>query len=691
MLSTNQAAQTADRATRIPAIEGLRAIAVLAVIVYHLRPALLPGGYAGVDIFFVISGFVVTGALARRPPDRLAHALGAFYARRILRLLPALLVMLVTAVLASLLFAPMITILTDSRAVALGATVGGANIVLARTGLGYFGASADLHPFVHTWSLGVEEQFYLVCPILIWLWARGGRDVDRRRIVLALIGVTATSLAACFLLRLSAPKAAFYLMPTRFWELGFGVILALTSDHWQPRLAAVRPAARSALILFGTACLLAVMLLPGGEGWLRSGIVAGVSAAVIAAIASADAGLSSNRILGSAAAVWIGERSYSLYLWHWPVFVLFRWTIGLEGVAAPLLSLALTLVTGMLSYTVVERPFRRIRHVAAETPGRVIAAGLTAILFSAGTILLLFSQASALTLSRMDPAKLYGGPSPSRCAVRRDEQSFHGGAVRTVSPLCSEEGLGVRLFVVGDSHARSYLSLAEQYSARKRVAAAIYDRSGCSFPPVIWDARDTTRCRQFRKNVAQELDRTLRRGDILFMPGLRIRRLARGQGQAAQIPIRPGSAFRKNETEILVFLRRMANRGVILVFEAPKPVLPSIPYRCSDWFNRSNPICRGGLEIDRAAIERMRAPVIDEMQRLAGAMPNVVLFDPLPILCPGIRCGARLGERTLYGDGDHVTDEANQLLYPAFVRAIEGARSRPKANWVSQADQGQTR
>ena len=373
------------------------------------------------------------------------------------------------------------------------------------------------------------------------------------------------------------------------------------------------------------------------------------------------------------------------------MFVLFRWTIGLEGVVAPLLSLALTLVTGMLSYTVVERPFRRIRHLAADAPGRVIAWGLAAVLVSAGTILLLFSQASAVTLSRMDPARLYGGPPPSRCAVRRDEQPFHGGAFRTISPLCGEHGSGARLFVVGDSHARSYISLVEQFSARKRVAAAIYDRSGCSFPPVIWDARDTTRCRQFRNDVAQELERTLRRGDILFMPGLRIRRLARGQGQAAQIPIRPGSAFRKNEAEILLFLRRMADRGVLLVFEAPKPVLPSIPYRCSDWFNRGNPICRGGLEIDRAEIERLRAPVVKEMRRLAGAMPNVVLFDPLPTLCPGVRCGARLGERTLYGDGDHVTDEANQLLYPAFVRAIEEAGSMPDASSGSQAAGGQTR
>ncbi|QAY75114.1 acyltransferase family protein [Sphingosinicella sp. BN140058] len=676
MLHANRIAGAACQAGHLPAIDGLRAVAVLAVILFHLRTGLLPGGYAGVDIFFVISGFVVTRSLTMRPHERLRTALAGFYARRMIRLLPALLVMIVCVTLASILFVPLAGSKTDIREMALAAAMGASNILLVLTEAHYFAPSADLQPLLHSWTLGVEEQFYLACPWLIWLWTRGRRDSDRRLALLSVAAATAGSLLLCLLLRTAAPRALFFLMPTRFWELGLGVLLSLTSAQWQPRLASFRIEVLSAAISVGTAGLLAAMLMPGSPGWLRPSVVAVLSAAVIAAIASALGRHWSDRLLAGRGAVWIGRRSYSLYLWHWPVFALFRWTIGLEGAFAILLSLAMTFGLAALSYAVVERPFSSYRALAERAPGRVIAAGLAAIAVCVATILLLFSQERVLTLSRIEQARPSAPSISAGCAFAYDQHAFHGGVVRSWSPTCGGVRPGGRLLVAGDSHARVYAGLIQRHVVEHKVPATIYHHSGCRFPPVLRQDRDMKACQEFRSAVARELVGIAKPGDILFLPGLRIRDLTIARGTGADIPVREGSEFQKNEAEILAALRAMAMRGVVLIFELPKPVLPSAPFRCSDWFNRGNPECRRGLAIARADIDAMRAPVVAEMERLAKTMPNVILFDPLPILCPGDRCGARRGGTLIFLDGNHVTDAANDLLYPAFERAIAGAKGR---------------
>ena len=205
------------------AIDGLRALAVLAVVLFHTNATWLPGGFTGVDLFFVVSGFVISQSLASRTPASLGAMLLDFYRRRVLRLLPALLVMLVATFILSALFIPRAWRNEQFDQTGWAALVGFSNIVLAGQQDDYFSPGAELNPFLHTWTLGVEEQFYLVFPLLFFVWLRGRERWPWSRWLLP--GLTVLSLAWAGWQAQTAPAAAFYLLPARFWELAAGALL----------------------------------------------------------------------------------------------------------------------------------------------------------------------------------------------------------------------------------------------------------------------------------------------------------------------------------------------------------------------------------------------------------------------------------------------------------------------------------
>ncbi|QAY75108.1 acyltransferase family protein [Sphingosinicella sp. BN140058] len=664
-------AACAARGAYIPAVDGLRAVAVLAVMLFHLRPGRLPGGYAGVDIFFVISGFVVARSLIAQPAQTLPMFLAGFYARRIVRLLPALALMLVTVTLFSILFIPNVGVMTDTRAIALGAAAGAANLVLAFTDANYFAPSADYQPFLHSWTLGVEEQFYLVCPLAIWLWLRAP-DTGRRGVLLTIALLGVGSLLLCIGLRAPAPRLAFYLMPSRFWALALGTCLGMASEAGRTRVAALPRSALAMLMLFAVALLALAMLFPDPAGWVRSSVLAAASSGMLILLVTARPRLRLSQLLATAPMLWIGLRSYPLYLWHWPVFVLFRWTIGIDTALAAAAAIVLTFALAAASYAFVERPVRSLKDRAVAAPGRVIVAGIGLAMICAAAILLLFSQEGGLTLSQMHHSRIFKDLKPPGCALRSESRPVAGGTMLAWTPLCAGRSNGGRLFVVGDSHARAAGSLARRDAAARRVTAIILHREGCEFPRIARLTRDTGACRAFRRGAAALLVRDVKRGDVLLMESLRLPRLA--PGYRAWRADDAGADWRQDEHEVLAALRLLSAKGVMLVFEAPKPVLPSVPYRCSDWFNRANPDCRAGLEIARNAVERQRAAILRELHALAGGLPNARIFDPLPILCPAARCGAVLGGTILFFDGDHVTDAANARLFPAFEAALAADR-----------------
>lgn len=341
--------QASDGTTRYrPDIDGLRAIAVLSVIFYHLS---LPGagsGYAGVDVFFVISGFLIGGIVLRERAEG-SFTYRRFYARRIRRILPALF----AVILCILPFAWTQMTPHDLRYFggAIAATLAFLSNVWFYTRIDYFNPEAELDPLLHTWSLGVEEQFYLLFPPLVALAARFGR----RALVplLALLGLA--SLAVALKTSEAQPTLAFYLLHTRFWELMAGVLAAV----FLPRAQGLSPALATALALAGLALvLIGVTLLPEPQGWPGPTTLVPVLGAVLLVLfgASGPAG----RLLASPPFRAVGLISYSAYLIHHPMISLLAISgHPAESLAAKLAVVAATLVLAGLCWALVEQPFRR--------------------------------------------------------------------------------------------------------------------------------------------------------------------------------------------------------------------------------------------------------------------------------------------------------------------------------------------
>jgi peptidoglycan/LPS O-acetylase OafA/YrhL len=656
--------QSEQRSGYIPAIDGLRAIAVVSVVLYHLWPATLPGGFTGVDIFFVISGFVVTGSLAGRSFATRRELLAFFYARRLVRIMPALIGMLLTAVLATQLFVPDAWLSRSVMQTGVSAFAGLSNIVLGLDSDTYFGPQAAYNPFTHSWSLGVEEQFYLLFPFLMWGHLRGQRSAFR-----LVAGLTIASLILCAVLSQLQPRLAFYLMPSRFWELGLGMLLSLSIGRWRPWVAA-----RGWIALPALAAIAAGFALPYTASFPFPVALLPVlgTVALIALVCARPASFAA-RALETRPMVGIGKLSYSLYLWHWPVFVLFRWTSGLDTLPLQLAALALSIGLSVASYLLVEQPLRTSATLAALPRPRVVTRMLSATLVAmlAGTAMFLLHDRITLSVTgdRADWYAESGRAVPAaKCRVREDATGFHGGKVTSWTP----EGCppaGFTLFAIGDSHNLAYAPDYARLAAEQGVTVRAWFKAGCPFLKLNEAIPQHGSCGNYEAALIAEIGKTARKGDVIFLPGLRIMRIANqfddpGTHNPPAASVLPETLVKAREV-----LAGLSAGGGRVLFEAPKPIFPAPPFRCSDWFNRSNPMCRAGLSKARAELEARRAPVLGPMRALGERV-----WDPFPVLCPGAVCEAVPGGRPLFFDGDHLSGHGNDLLYPHLRDAILDAR-----------------
>jgi peptidoglycan/LPS O-acetylase OafA/YrhL len=668
-------------------VDGLRAVAVLAVVLYHLNARWLPGGFVGVDVFFVISGFVVSCSMANLRFTKFSQLLTHFYARRFMRIAPALVVCLLLVTLVSCMLIPKAWLSQANSRTGLAAFFGVSNFVMVAMSNDYFSPRAEFNPFTHTWSLAVEEQFYFVFPLLLFGWlgiAGAGRSRGRVASTLALLLLGIASLLLCAWWSARQPTYAFYLLPARFWELACGVALVFTYSWWHPRVQAIP--LRTARLVGAT------LLLALGLGLMQAKVAAfpfpwamlpvmATMGLLCLLVAQPDSWVA--RLLSAEPARHVGRISYSLYLWHWPVFVLFRWTVGLEAPQHQLAAVGLAWLLSELSTRFVEKPIRNSTAFGAMTKGRVVGLGSCALALGCGLSLLMFANQNHLSLSVTRDADLWSPASNIQlpasgadCQVneRPDTSAQSEGVVHLLVPSECKHGAPAshRIFVAGDSHTWAYTSMLRMYAQQSGTEIRLITRGGCPFFDLRkLNSAESAFCAFFTAKGLRVIEAQARSGDVLFLPSLRLARLSDQWGEI-QTGTALASGLSADESrnaaaaEAIAALAPLAKRGVLIVFEAAKPIFKAAAFRCSDWFNSSNPACAHGLSMDRASLETMRRPVQVAMQSVVAQLPHAEVWDPLPVLCPETKCSTHSQGKPLFFDGDHVSGNGNAVLLPDF-------------------------
>lgn len=362
-------------------IDGLRAAAIVPILLFHAGVSTLHGGFVGVDIFFVISGFLITSIITQEL-DAGTFSIATFYKRRAVRILPALALMLLGTLIAGkfLLLAVELRDLGKSAAAAIGFV---ANIHFWLT-VDYFDSGSETKPLLHTWSLGVEEQFYIFYPFFVLFMRRWLPRYMKVAVALA----TVLSFALSMYFSRTEPTAAFYLIPMRAWELGIGALIAL---NVLPKIASkhanVAAVVGAALVLFAVFRIRPDYAFPAPWALLPC-----IGAALLIGYGR-DAVTA--RMLAWKPIRAVGLISYSLYLWHWPIITLYRLNYGMEiSTGGKVLVVALSFAAATVSYFLVEQPFLRRHRQTRSRP--VLIAGGVAVASVAGASLLVSSQAAAI-------------------------------------------------------------------------------------------------------------------------------------------------------------------------------------------------------------------------------------------------------------------------------------------------------
>ena len=624
-------------------IDGLRAIAVLAVIVNHFSAVVLPCGNVGVDIFFAISGFVITASLSKRSEITLGDFILNFYSRRIRRLWPGLLLCVMVTSIVICFFDESHTL---SLRTGIAALFGISNLYILKQATDYFGPSSALNPFTHTWSLGVEEQFYLLFPLIYWFGIY--RAVSWRRSLMPYLmfcTVIASLGAFLYFYHVNQPMA-FFLMPTRWWELMAGSMTFFAVRRYS-RSKAWLPVP---LVL---AALLGILFLPEKYEEIAT-VCSVVLACLLLYFVQESTGV--YRVLTCKPLTYIGLLSYSLYLWHWSVLTVCRWTVG---ISLPLLPIQLVLILGLAAaaYHFVEQPLRRRLWFSSQRA--TVSIGLLGSVASAAILLFLLFPASGI---------LYTGKVIS-----------HHDSANILSSVQTKGSI----VLIGDSHAGQFNNLGKSLANKYGRSFTSVSNGATLYPtaeystPVGGLTRSKTRRTALEAN--EQVDRILndspsQQGRLIILSSFYSFYFSAPVGSRRYQTMShydPAGRSISSDQALHLWLSKLdafANQHPLdrIVIALSTPEMPNIypsPLCQQEWF-RPHVSRNCFVQIDRSAEIARLAKINTLITDHARLHSNTLAFDPFDAICPpsGSTCSSSIAGMRIYGDEDHLNDVGSELV-----------------------------
>ena len=635
-----------------PEIDGLRAVAVLLIVGFHVKLAGFRGGYIGVDIFFVVSGYLITRILLRWIDGSSEPRLLSFWARRVRRLVPALamVVVVVLVIAVGYVFSPL---RWEDLAKQGGASaLYFSNVLFARQATGYFEPSLDTSPFLHTWSLGVEEQFYLVWPLLFLLpaaIAKRSRPTALRVLVALLAGVTAASFALSLMLSQRGSPWAFYSSPTRAWEFGTAGLFAILASHRTLR-------SRSWLWLSWLGLIgiaLATLRLDSSVQYPGIAALIPVFGTIALLVPGPDATRwGPSRALQWSPLRWIGRVSYLWYLWHWPLIVFAEAHRGAdtqERLSAALLALALAAVTQRL----IENPIRFSRQLVASTRRSfLVGFAMTgvAVMTAAGVAVAADSQEDDPLMQRLRAARLL----EVSCIEVEQNNCLLGDPAATRS-----------IVLVGDSHAAHWIPALDPVAKDLHLRLIVRGRADCPIAVPVLNLLSGERdraCETFRMETLGLIDS--------IQPAAVI--VANSTGYGGRILDESGNALHGQDEQAAWrtghahLLRHFKGAGVPAIVALDNPVLDFDPIECIAR-HRSVEHCTPS----RADAQHLSGPFNDAAQASLRDADYGSLYDPTNTICDTEVCRLAIAQMLVYADPDHITQQFAKAQAPSWHALLE--------------------
>ncbi|MGY6214042.1 acyltransferase family protein [Methylolobus aquaticus] len=651
-----------------PDIDGLRAVAIIPVVAFHAGVPLFGGGFVGVDVFFVISGFLITRLLA----DELGRTgridFLAFYARRARRLFPALAVVCLATLALGLWALLPFGEQQDLAKSAIATSLFSSNLFFWMQS-GYFDGPTDLKPLLNMWSLAVEEQFYWVWPLLLVAVWRGFIPKiakGARTLVFALALIAAVSFGSNLWVTAQSPSTAFYMMPIRAWEFALGGTLAFfpssqfASGTGFRKLAPAAGVMGLGLIGWSVYAFTRATPFPGSAALIP---VCGTALVIFSGHSGQGVVF---RLLSLPVIVTVGLWSYSWYLWHWPLLALARaYTFGEHHLWRDLALAVVALGLAALTYRFVENPVRRGRAGPfATTRGSMVAGSglLILVLASAaglGAWAKYKAQSSALGAAIMAAMR-------DREVVTRDcDTDFLLGTFKgNLPPIqkCQFGGKNQRILLWGDSFAEHYSPLLDRLGRKHGLGFTQRLFGGC--PPILGvvpvrSGMPHKDCADFNDRVAEELpqfrakgfDAVILSADWLMQDPLPIGGALRFSADDAI------NAFSQGLTKVLTESRVLGFKSLLIA--------PSVE------FPISVPLCLGRQSAERCGVARAefearRQRIMNIMRAAVNGKPSVRLYDPVASLCGPTNCSPILNDVIAYRDTGHLAASALPVLQSDF-------------------------